>query len=215
MIYEGFQLAEVREKIKFKNFQIRMFDFHGVAKNIKGWLKIYTLFLVCSQIWLNLPTGWSPLFLHLHMDENQFGYKQKFSKKQHCMNQVLESSRKPELSEGAASSRRQKHRSLKRYGKSTRHWTGSGTPAPSNSTSVRFWQKHAAPTVQRSASIRPKGISIEYADLMHFWWSFLFVGLLHAFAIPRLLQAVLVLDPPTDWRACRPWRLGKFDQLLT
>jgi len=36
MIYEGFQLAEVREKIKFKNFQIRMFDFHGVAKNIKG-----------------------------------------------------------------------------------------------------------------------------------------------------------------------------------
>jgi hypothetical protein len=77
--------------------------------------------------------------------------------------------------------------------KSTRHSTGSGTPVPSNSTSVRFRQKHAAPTLQRSASIRPKGISIEYADLMHFWWSFLFVGLLPAFAIPRLLQAVLVL----------------------
>jgi hypothetical protein len=76
---------------------------------------------------------------------------------------------------------------------STRHSTGYGIPVPSNSTSVRFWQKHVAPTLQRSASIRPKGISIEYADLMHFSWSFLFVGLLTAFAIPRLLQAVLVL----------------------
>jgi len=100
------------------------------------------------------------------------------------------------------------------YGNSTRHWTGSGTPAPSNSTSLHFWQKHAAPTLQRSASIRPKGISIEYADLMHFWWSFLFVGLLHPFAIPRLLQAVLVLILLLTDTPAGPWWLGKFDQLL-
>jgi hypothetical protein len=183
-----------------------MFDFHFVAKNIKGWLKIYTLFLVCSQIWLNLPTRWSPHFLHLHMDENQFGYKQKNPTKN---NTVCSRCWNPP---GNQSSQTDRRRAAGKRAKIVNtwfmtvlrkkvldNWTGSGIPAPSNATSVHFWQKHAAPTLQRSASIRPKGISIEYADLMHFWWSFLFVGLLHAFAIPRLLQA----------------RLGKFDQLLT
>jgi hypothetical protein len=51
----------------------RIFGFQRVAKTIEGWLKIYTWFLVDSQIWLNLPRedrhfcyiyyGWSPLWL--------------------------------------------------------------------------------------------------------------------------------------------------------
>jgi hypothetical protein len=53
------------EKNKIKNQHIRIFGFQWVAKTIEGWLKICTLLLVYSQIWLNLPT-----------DDCQFGYKQ-------------------------------------------------------------------------------------------------------------------------------------------
>jgi hypothetical protein len=58
---------------KGKIFQTHIFDFHCAAKNIEGWLKISTLFLIYSQIWLNLHRmiatfstysyGWSPLWL--------------------------------------------------------------------------------------------------------------------------------------------------------
>ena len=58
-----------------------MFDFHCVAKTRKGRLKIYTLFLVCSQIWLNLPK-----------DNWHFDYTQEF----HIKNTVPNTS-KPNL----------------------------------------------------------------------------------------------------------------------
>jgi hypothetical protein len=46
-------LLEVRENIS-KTHQICIFDFQCVAKNIKGYLKFCTSYLVCNQIWLNL-----------------------------------------------------------------------------------------------------------------------------------------------------------------
>jgi hypothetical protein len=42
-------------KSKWKNWYFKVLGFHCVAKNIDGWLKICTLFLVCSQMWLHLP----------------------------------------------------------------------------------------------------------------------------------------------------------------
>jgi hypothetical protein len=44
-----------REGKKRKIRHFRIFGFQWVAKTIEGWLKIYTWFLVDSQIWLNLP----------------------------------------------------------------------------------------------------------------------------------------------------------------
>ncbi len=43
-----------RSEKKGKNHQIHMIGFHCVARNIEGSLKICALFLVYSQIWLNL-----------------------------------------------------------------------------------------------------------------------------------------------------------------
>jgi hypothetical protein len=40
-----------KKKIKTSNF----INLHCVAENIKGWLKICTLFLFYNLIWLNLP----------------------------------------------------------------------------------------------------------------------------------------------------------------
>ncbi len=39
----------------YKISQIHIFGIHWVSKNMKGWLKICSLFLVYSQIWLNYP----------------------------------------------------------------------------------------------------------------------------------------------------------------
>ncbi len=58
----GFQLPEVRKE-KSKNCQIHICGFHCVAKHIIRWLKICTLFLVYSQIWLNLHTDDCHFFL--------------------------------------------------------------------------------------------------------------------------------------------------------
>jgi hypothetical protein len=67
VIYWGFQLPEVRKE-KSKNCQIHICGFHCVAKHIIRWLKICSLFLVYSQIWLNLYTDLIVTFF----------YKQKF-----------------------------------------------------------------------------------------------------------------------------------------
>jgi hypothetical protein len=45
--------SEREKKRKIRHF--RIFGFQWVAKTIERWLKIYTRFLVDSQIWLNLP----------------------------------------------------------------------------------------------------------------------------------------------------------------
>ncbi len=45
---------------------------------LERWLKICTSYMVYSQIWLNVPMGSMPLFLHLPMNDSHFGYKQKF-----------------------------------------------------------------------------------------------------------------------------------------
>jgi hypothetical protein len=58
----GFQLPEVRKE-KNKNCQIHICGFHCVAKHIIRWLNICTLFLVYSQIWLNLHTDDCHFFL--------------------------------------------------------------------------------------------------------------------------------------------------------
>jgi hypothetical protein len=73
-----FSVARSEEK-KSKIHQIHILGFHCVAKTIEQWLKICMLFLVYSQIWLNLP-GLLPLFLHLPMlittlDANKNSYK--------------------------------------------------------------------------------------------------------------------------------------------
>jgi hypothetical protein len=65
--FGGFQSPKVRKfrKKERNNCQIHiLFSFHCVAK---GWFKICTLFLVYSQIWINLPR-----------DDHHFGYKQEF-----------------------------------------------------------------------------------------------------------------------------------------
>jgi len=66
---------------KRENQHIHIFNFYCVAKNIEGWLKICTLFLVYSQIWLNLPRDDCHFFYHLPMDDCHFDHKQKFLKK--------------------------------------------------------------------------------------------------------------------------------------
>ncbi len=56
--FGSFSVAKTGEEKKIKkNSQIRIFGFHYVAKQIKKWLKkdLDFLFLVYSQIWLNLP----------------------------------------------------------------------------------------------------------------------------------------------------------------
>jgi hypothetical protein len=63
---------------KRENQHIHMFNFYCVAKNIEGWLKICTLFLAYSQIWLNLPRDDCHFFHHLPMDDCHFDNKQKF-----------------------------------------------------------------------------------------------------------------------------------------
>jgi hypothetical protein len=56
--FGGFQWPKVRgggEKTKGRNCQMFICDFHCVAKDIEGWLKICSLILIYSQIWLNPP----------------------------------------------------------------------------------------------------------------------------------------------------------------
>ncbi len=72
--FEGFQLLEVRE-----NCQIRILGFHCVARNLEKWLKICNLFLICSQIWLNLPKDGHHFFYILLWTIAHFSYKQKLS----------------------------------------------------------------------------------------------------------------------------------------
>jgi hypothetical protein len=56
--------------------------------------------------------------------------------------------------------------------KSPRHWTGSGTPAPSKSTTVRrFLTKARTLLLRRSRdqhAFVQKAFPYKYADLMHF-----------------------------------------------
>ncbi len=47
----------------------------------EGWLKIYTSYLVYSQIWLNLPLNHLSVFLiQLLMDDHHFSFKRNFLK---------------------------------------------------------------------------------------------------------------------------------------
>ncbi len=46
--FGGFQSPQVKQKKKVKNHQIPMFDCQCVAKIIKGWLNIFTSYLVYS-----------------------------------------------------------------------------------------------------------------------------------------------------------------------
>jgi hypothetical protein len=65
-------------KWKKETLMAKILCFHRVVKNIEGWLKIIcTSFPVYSQIWLNLPLGWSSL----RMDNQHFGYKTTFATK--------------------------------------------------------------------------------------------------------------------------------------
>ncbi len=48
---------------------VYVFDLHSAANNIEGWLKIFISYLMCCQIWLNLPR-----------DDCHFGCKQKLLK---------------------------------------------------------------------------------------------------------------------------------------
>ncbi len=68
---EAFSRPKCGGKKKGKNQEI--LGLHCVAKNIEGWLKICTVFLV-----LDLAKSWLPLFLHVPMDDCHFGYTQKF-----------------------------------------------------------------------------------------------------------------------------------------
>jgi hypothetical protein len=55
MIWEIF--SHQKRGKKGENSQIGICGFHCVAKNIEGWLKICSLFVVYSQDLLNLPKG--------------------------------------------------------------------------------------------------------------------------------------------------------------
>jgi len=61
-----------QKKKKKKTRQKRILDFSiEQAKNIEGWLKIYTLFLVYSQIWLSLPKDDRHFFLQTKLPLNK------------------------------------------------------------------------------------------------------------------------------------------------
>ncbi len=59
--FGGFQLSEMRKKSW--NDQNRILGFHCVIKHIEGSLKICTLCLIYSQIWLNFPKDDCHFFL--------------------------------------------------------------------------------------------------------------------------------------------------------
>jgi hypothetical protein len=59
-------LSEAGEK-KGSNLHIQIFDLQGLAKNIKGLSKICALFLVYSQIWLNLPREYDCHFVYIFL----------------------------------------------------------------------------------------------------------------------------------------------------
>ncbi len=82
---------EVFSRQKWENFfrQIHISGFHLCSQTYiyrEGWLKICTLILISSHIWLNFPVyGWSlTLFLHFPMNGCHFSYKHKFLEKKHC-----------------------------------------------------------------------------------------------------------------------------------
>jgi hypothetical protein len=66
-------------KAKFARFIYLVFTV--LAKDIGGLIKIFILFWIYNQIWLNLPRDDLHIFLFLCMDDHHFGYKQKFLKK--------------------------------------------------------------------------------------------------------------------------------------
>jgi hypothetical protein len=69
---------------KVKNCQIRTCGFHCIAKHKEGSLKLCALFVVCSQIWLNLRRD-DCHFLYIFqapMNDRHSSYKQKCPKKE-------------------------------------------------------------------------------------------------------------------------------------
>jgi len=54
---------------------------HCVAKNMEGWLKICTLFLIYNQIWLNLPRDNCHLSYIFQWMIATFSFDKKFIKK--------------------------------------------------------------------------------------------------------------------------------------
>jgi hypothetical protein len=44
-----------------------IFSFHCVAKHIEGRFNIFTLFLIYSQIWLNLPKDDRDFFFYIFL----------------------------------------------------------------------------------------------------------------------------------------------------
>jgi hypothetical protein len=55
VILQGFNNSQKWEKNSKQNSQISIFSLQSVAINIEGWLKIFSSYVVYSQIWLNLP----------------------------------------------------------------------------------------------------------------------------------------------------------------
>jgi hypothetical protein len=76
---EGFFIFKNEGK-NSKNYQIFIIGFQcAVEKDLEGWLKFCTSYMIYSQILAKSSWGWSPLFLHLPMHYRHFGLKQKNS----------------------------------------------------------------------------------------------------------------------------------------
>jgi len=81
--FGGFQLPEVRGK-NSKYLQISISGFQSVAKDMEGWLKFNTSYMVYSHIWLNIPNNdchFSYIFLLMIVTLA----KNKNPQKKHCL----------------------------------------------------------------------------------------------------------------------------------
>jgi hypothetical protein len=75
VILEGFNNSQNWEKNRKQNSQISIFSLQSVAINIEGWLKIFSSYLVYSQIWLNLPRHMTTIFFPPTSSIGVFFYK--------------------------------------------------------------------------------------------------------------------------------------------
>jgi hypothetical protein len=69
---------------KSKNFQIFVFGFQCVAKDMEGWLKFCTSYMVYSHIWLNLPKN-DGHFFYIFLLMIVTLAKNKKPQKKHCL----------------------------------------------------------------------------------------------------------------------------------
>jgi hypothetical protein len=74
--------------VREKNHQTSTFGFECVAKNIKMMIKVlYFAYLVCSQMWLNLPKDDGHFFYIFQVpmnDQSPLWLPTKFFKKKYC-----------------------------------------------------------------------------------------------------------------------------------